>query len=62
MEYFNVEIKNDEYTKKAQALYSKLNIARAEHLSINEVANEYQQLLHISLKNGIKNLEIYTKR
>ncbi len=52
----------EDYTKKAQELYAILNIGSDNHLSIEEITQEYEKCFQSSQKQNVNNLLFYANR
>ena len=55
-------IDSDEYTKKAQKLYAILNIDSSDHLTVRELAEEYEKRLQITQKQSVDDYIFYLTR
>ena len=56
------ELNTEDYTKKAQKLYAILNIENDNHLSIEEITQEYEKCFQSSQKQNINDLLFYANR
>ena len=55
-------IASDEYTKKAQELYAILNIDGNNHMTLEELSEEYEKCLQLSQKQNIDDSIFYANR
>ncbi len=55
-------VASDEYTQKAQELYSILNIEDNSHITIEEISQEYEKCLQLSQKQNINDSIFYAYR
>ena len=58
----NQAIIKDEYTQKAQGLYAVLNISKDDYWTVEEIAQEYEEMIQSAQKKNIEDSTFYINR